>query len=369
MGYSLMKDISANVLPEVKATLPEDYAIEVNGRRYSKAFYPEPIAHEECFGDICNYSGYPDYWLGAFKACNKNLPSKADFSYDFFSYFYKFDKTSGDYVLDDEKISKAGFNLSNSNKLYLHEIILNSALIAYMPPVIPFNQTPEQFFKSSNAIEYVFSIDGATHGDWNAELRQVICLLSLPPSICEKIKDWYNIESYDCTISDDIIQSAATSGNFAEVTPNIVLLNGLKLYIGSDYEYIEELSDAESDDDRTGFVIYIDVNGDSGAGELWEDVFPFYLLGSGKVLPAYNEETPSGGNTKENLSVNVIYDSYSGETREVKLLMTDTNFRSAACATGYIKSEKYCGDKVQYDLCKKDYHDCRMMVKEPIKIF
>ena len=41
MGYSLMKDISANVLPEVKATLPEDYAIEVNGRRYSKAFYPE----------------------------------------------------------------------------------------------------------------------------------------------------------------------------------------------------------------------------------------------------------------------------------------------------------------------------------------
>ena len=241
MGYSLMKDISANVLPEVKATLPEDFAIEINGRRYSRAVYPEPIAAGECFENSCNNTIYPDYWLGAYKACNKALPTLADFTDDFFPYFYKFDESSGEYVLDEEKVNAAGFNLNVPYYLYLHissAPFLRQSLIAFMPPVIPFNQTPEQHFDKvaygywelpTTNIVYVY-LDTYNNGSHvvenDPEVRQFICKLSTPPSICEKIKDWYNIKSYDCTISDDIIQSAATSGNFAEVTPNIVLLNG-----------------------------------------------------------------------------------------------------------------------------------------------
>ena len=64
-----------------------------------------------------------------------------------------------------------------------------------------------------------------------------------------------------------------------------------------------------------------------------------------------------------------MYDVFEGGKREVRLLLKDANFRRAACTTGYIKSAKYCGDKVQYDICKDVTHDCRMIVKEPIKIF
>ena len=371
MGYELMKNISANVLPEVKATLPENYAFEINGRRYSRPFYPEPLAPGECVEDICNHSAYPDYWLGAIIACNNNsLPFKADLNSEFISYFYKFDELTGDYLLDVLKISKVGLDLYQSMDLFLHISEMHQALITKMVPVIPHKLSPEQYFKSSGVIEYVTSLAGAKNPpDLNPALRQAICLLSRQPSICETIKNWYNVKSYDCTISDDIIQSAAALEKFTDVTPNIVFSNGLKLYVAKNYILLKELSDAEDENDRTGYLIYIDVNGDSGKGKLWEDVFPFYLLESGKIIPAYKEDPPSGGNNRDHLSVNVIYDVYSENTREVKLLMSDANFRSAACATGYIKSAKYCGDKVQYDICKDVTHDCRMIVKEPIKIF
>ena len=143
----------------------------------------------------------------------------------------------------------------------------------------------------------------------------------------------------------------------------------MRLYIGSNYGEIAELSDTEDASDKNGFVVYVDVNGKSGHGKLWEDVFPFYLLESGKIIPAYNDVTPAGGNNMDHLKVNVVYDDYSGPNRALKLLMKDANFRSAACAVGYVKSEKYCDGKVQYDLCKDIVRDCRMIVKEPVKMF
>ena len=75
----------------------------------------------------------------------------------------------------------------------------------------------------------------------------------------------------------------------------VKLANGLIVYIGSDMVVIPDLADAINEDDSKGYVVYIDVNGDSGEGKLWEDVFPFYLLKSGKILAGYREDTPSGG--------------------------------------------------------------------------
>ena len=77
----------------------------------------------------------------------------------------------------------------------------------------------------------------------------------------------------------------------------------------------------------------------------------------------------SGPINKEYMKVNVLYDNYSAQSRQIKLLLKDTNFRAAACAIGYVTASGYCDGRTEYDLCKKDYHDCRMIVKEPYKFF
>ena len=124
-----------------------------------------------------------------------------------------------------------------------------------------------------------------------------------------------------------------------------------------------------AEDDRSAMAVYIDVNGSSGKSRLYTDVFPFYLLYSGKVIPAYDTVSKSGANNNEHLSVNVIYDDYTTDLRQIKLLMRNSNFQSAACAIGLMKSPNYCQDKTQYDICKDKVHDCRMIVNEPIKVF
>ena len=189
------------------------------------------------------------------------------------------------------------------------------------------------------------------------------------PLLCRRIEKGFNIDASDCSVTTEAVSQAATGGVFKETTPQLVLSNGLKLYLGSDYGVIEELSDAKDADDRKGFIIYVDIDGNSGNGVLWEDVFPFYLLKSGKVIAAYNSDVSAGGNNGNNLKVNVVYDSFKNDKREIKLLIRDTNFKNAACAAGYIRSEKYCDNRAQYDLCEKQYHDCRMIIKQPLKIF
>ena len=189
------------------------------------------------------------------------------------------------------------------------------------------------------------------------------------PLLCKRLEEGFNIDASDCSVTTETVSQAAADGVFKETTPQLVLSNGLKLYLGSDYGVVDELSDAEDADDRKGFIIYVDINGNSGNGVLWEDVFPFYLLKSGKVIAAYNSDVPAGGNNGDNLKVNVVYDSFKNGRREIKLLIRDTNFKNAACAAGYIRSEKYCDNRAQYDLCKKQYHDCRMIIKQPLKIF
>ncbi len=150
----------------------------------------------------------------------------------------------------------------------------------------------------------------------------------------------------------------------------MVLSNGLRLYI-SDYGTISDLSDSTDEGDGTGFVLYIDVNGSDGDSVLWSDVFPFYLTTSGKVIPAYNNEADNyaGAANKEHLNMNVLYDAYSSSEREVKLLIKDSNYKRAACVTGYVTSSKYCSEYSQYDLCKTGYHDCRFIVNKPFKLF
>ena len=101
------------------------------------------------------------------------------------------------------------------------------------------------------------------------------------------------------------------------MTPHIVLQNGLKIYIASDYGEIDQLNDSVDEADKTGFTIYIDVDGKRSKTRLYDDVFPFYLAKSGKVIPGYDSNIVAGANCEKNLAFDILYDKFSGANRMV----------------------------------------------------
>ena len=372
MGYEAVKDISLHIIPEFVEEVGsnEDNSEEEcvfdfsDGSCMTAAFYPESLSEAECeaqkdaLGVSTGCVYIDDVWLGAVAACGgvSKLPNEAQLN-DLANYVYNTTGISGEVdegiTMDTDKVAELGF----------------TGTAFYVWSGVNFNTADAgaRYFGPSNTFWCDFARGYGAQAMCIKENKQEE--KDYASIFCKKLEEKFNKASSDCSITFSAVQNAGISGTFKEITPHMILTNGLRIYIGSNYEEIEELSDAENEDDRKGFIIYVDVNGDSGKSELWKDVFPFYLLSSGKVVPAVNETTPAGGNSRDNLGVNVIYDDYSGENREVKLLMSDANFRSAACAAGYIKSAKYCNGREQYEVCKTDYHDCRLIVKEPIKIF
>ena len=85
MGYSLMKDISANALPEILELInngEKDCFFEVDDTCYGQPFKGEYMTYSECYSDRdlwgikyrCSYNlaqgdGTKDYWAGAVKKC------------------------------------------------------------------------------------------------------------------------------------------------------------------------------------------------------------------------------------------------------------------------------------------------------------
>ena len=121
--------------------------------------------------------------------------------------------------------------------------------------------------------------------------------------------------------------------------------------------------------DEGGYIVYVDVNGNSGDSILYEDVFPFYMTLSGTVVPGFPEDgSERGGNSKSDLEVSLQYDDYSGQVRIVKWLLKSTSFREAACKSGYIQTSAYCGGMTIDDKCKVQDADCRLVPIRPIKM-
>lgn len=218
-------------------------------------------------------------------------------------------------------------------------------------------------------------------------------------SLCTEITNVYSIvgKHTRCQQNNNGIQNAINNtGNFSAATPHIVMNNGIKIYIDSDVpKPINALTaDGVSYQDKNGFIIYIDINGSKGKGLLYDDVFPFYLTLSGKTIPAYPMDTTSytqealakartqhaGGDSNDHLSLNVIYDDFS-EGHKTKLIMRSTNFRAAACATGYVNiNSDYCQfgsgaePRKMYNVCDTSNpsnieHNCRFLVQKPFRFF
>ena len=380
MGYTAVKDISANVLSEVLTLIEENEEdkkhciFKINGVCFASAPFisDTPLTKAECEaqkGELglkyCYTYSAGDYYAGAVKKCKDEgarLPNQNELA-KIASYVYNTNVTPSGEVHAErhhEKLSQLGFRIDPGSEISIWSDQEISSDLAHLRRFHMSYTYWYQFYRSTP--DQTFCV----FDEEDEEPEPV----EYAKTLCEEIEKTYNIKESNCTVPVTKVTSAASKRDFSEITPHIILSNGLRLYIGSEYEEIEDLSDSTDAEDKEGFIIYIDVNGTTGKGKLYEDVFPYILLKSGKVVPAYEADNNSGGTNKEHLSINVLYDTYTSGSRQVNLLLRDANFRKAACTTGYVTSKKYCGtSNVQYDVCKEVTHDCRLIINRPLKIF
>ena len=187
--------------------------------------------------------------------------------------------------------------------------------------------------------------------------------------LCNQIDKEFNVSARHCDVTAAAMNTLV-AGGFKNVTEHIKLSNGLKIYITSDYDKINALSDAVDINDRVGYMVYVDVNGDKGNGQLWSDIMPFYILSSGKVLfLSASDFGISQPITTILMSGNILYDDYSDDKRVVKASQTNLDFKTGVCATRYIRSSSFCGS-IQVDThCTNSESDCRYVINRPVNFF
>ncbi len=126
---------------------------------------------------------------------------------------------------------------------------------------------------------------------------------------------------------------------------------------------------------NSGFTIFIDINGKSGKSKLYEDVFPFYLMLDGNVVPAHDLSGIGGANDEELLSFGVIYNDFTTGSRQVKSLGNNISYQKAACWTGAVTAPAYCkmvdsNAILERDLtCKAESANCKIIVNRPFVMF
>ena len=125
-----------------------------------------------------------------------------------------------------------------------------------------------------------------------------------------------------------------------------------------------------------GYIVYVDINGQSGSSTLWEDVFPFYITLNGYVIPAYNnpDDQEIGGNSKDYLQTSVQYETINNNgKRTIKWLAKSVSFREGACKSGYIDpATPYCAGITELPECaagESTGNQCSLKTVKPIKFF
>jgi|GEM_PF-4834379 len=214
---------------------------------------------------------------------------------------------------------------------------------------------------------------------WDSTNGCIPSNITLLPSdgICKPLEKRYNTKNTvgvaNCEGANSTQIAAAVSLNsFAGVKHDLVLRNGMKLYnLSNNAASIPDLTGMEVYD-STGYIVYIDVDGEKGSSTLFEDVYPFYVSLTGMVVPAFDSAAnPSGGNSSAHLSTSVKYDSYTAETRKIHWLEKSVPFQTSACRSGYILSTApYCsGMQSKAAVCDNQDADCRIIPIKPIKLF
>ena len=224
---------------------------------------------------------------------------------------------------------------------------------------------------------------------WSAsECKCVLTPSTLPRTgnaFCKMFASMTNTINEDC--EGDAISTTDTA--FSEKTPDMVLRNGMLVYnMSQDPILIADLEGSYSgqsyvdqynvnrDIERNGYVVYIDIDGRSGNSVLWEDVYPFYITMSGKVVPAYKMEVNAeeiGGNSKDYLQVGVSEEIVDEDGRKTKWIKKSASFKEAACSGGYLNELsaycQYAPAVTTHDDCKVSNNECRLRPITPLKFF
>ena len=119
-----------------------------------------------------------------------------------------------------------------------------------------------------------------------------------------------------------------------------------------------------------GYTIYADINGSQGKSLLWDDVYPFYITMSGKVIPAYDKTINpdgAGGDNKLHLQISVQNEA----ANPAEWIVKSVSFKEGACKMGYIgPSTPYCSTTPAYSTvtkCADIESDCRMKIIMPVR--
>lgn len=185
---------------------------------------------------------------------------------------------------------------------------------------------------------------------------------------------------------------AADTTDFSDITADIVLRNGMRIFNASqDPATIPDLSltdhtgakitkadGTEIYTDEFGYVLYIDIDGGRNGGSvLWEDVFPFYVTLSGKVIPAYKTDAIAqfGGGSRYYLQTSLQVDSVDalGATQFWLDGAKSISFRQAACMSGYVgAATQYCSRTpavTESATCSEENNSCSIKKVSPIRWF
>ena len=387
LGYKTLRGIK--IIVETEDTEDDSGCFaEVNGVCLAKApFAPEPITKAECeelkssLGiNACLYDS--DYWAGAVKACGgkDKMASKADLA-KIANYAYNtsnVSETNDTYNLTWNETRFTELGISRSEHIWTTEEVLDPDCVGCDARYMVFGDTWTSFVYQPRDTNPKHAI---CLGDVKSNESEPVDYLS---QFCENTAKDFNVAETlkTCNISTDLPQAILTK-DFSFINPNLTLPNGLKIYIASDFAEIEALNDSVDENDRVGFVVYVDIDGTRSKSKLYDDVFPFYLTKSGKVIPGYDASIIAGANCEKSLAFDILYDDFSSGDRKLKRLdgttldNTDTySFKNAACLSGYVKSLKYCGfdpavgKEVNGINCNTNTQaDCRIRVRKPIRIF
>ncbi len=223
-----------------------------------------------------------------------------------------------------------------------------------------------------------------TGKEWSAEHCQCVAIPATIPkkgaNFCELFERLVNISPTDSVCSGSTVDTDTTE--FADLTPDLILRNGVRLYnVHQDPAIISQLQiigidteTAEKDTNQKGYIIYADVDGSKGNSVLWEDVYPFYITLSGRVIPAYDRGANpdgSGGDSENHLQVSVKNETFSANGhRAIKWLSKSVSFKEGACQSGYIDElTDYCNG-VSYDSeCELSNSNCQLKAIQPLKFF
>lgn len=196
-------------------------------------------------------------------------------------------------------------------------------------------------------------------------------------NFCKLFEERINTNESSCggsEIADDL-------EDFSEKTPDLVLRNGIRIYnirqnpkkipVLENNEFVGQYGEV-TNTNEWGYTVYVDIDGkNSGDSMKWQDVYPFYITLSGRVIPAYDTENPeeSGGDSKYHLQVSVLNETVNANGALVlDWLDKSISFKEGACKAGYVSSNTpYCNGIAKDAKCSESGASCTVKAIRPVK--